>query len=96
MRLGGGGGWSPGSCEDITRRRGRAGAWQERDRLQRVCQSKVYRSDPLAAISRHLEATLPPVPPAGPPLTVRLSKAEKKKLAVERRFRKQLDSQMAD
>eukprot|EP00884_Botryococcus_braunii_P022973 jgi/Botrbrau1/935/Bobra.0167s0046.1 len=71
---------------------------KETERLHLVCGNQTYRNDPLAAISSHLEARLPPLPEASAPAPAvkKLTKAEKKKRAVERRFMKQLDSQMAD
>jgi hypothetical protein len=64
--------------------------------MKLVCSNATYLKDPLAAISSHLNASLPAVVPAAAPdlQPVRLSKAEKKKLAIKRRVLTQLESRM--
>lgn len=56
----------------------------ESARLQQVVQHPEFQNDPLAAITSHLSATLPPPPPAPRP------KMDKKQRKLEKKRRAQM------
>nr|BCL66213.1 hypothetical protein [Volvox reticuliferus]BCL66281.1 hypothetical protein [Volvox reticuliferus] len=52
---------------------------EESKRLQQVLHHKLYKEDPIAAITNHLRRTLPPPPPAKPPASKKAQHVQARK-----------------